>query len=203
MEEPTDEVETAREDEELIWVEMYDAGTTMVIDPFEDTPGMDSGYFRELDMEYQFPQERAGEINWLLTNTPYSGIYRPWPDGFPWRMWMDYSDRNRDDYGGPHFTFYHWDDFSGDFEPVPAPVSKVVPEADYDPGSDVDDTRAGDWLTTEEIVAAENSDDPTTWLRLPLRNEPGGRDGHNCELLNRVVLHQDHHMGPHYKLEGG
>lgn len=181
---------------------MFDAGTTLVIDPFGDTPGMDSGYFRELDMEYQFPQERSDEINWLLTNTPYSGIYRPWPDGFPWRMWMDYTDRNRDDYGGPQFTFYHWDDFSGDFEPVPAPVSKVVPEADYDPGADVDDTRAGDWLTSDEIVAAEGSSDPTTWLRLPLRNEPGGSHYHTCELGNRVVLHQDHHTGPHFKLEG-
>ena len=63
---------------------MFDAGTTLVIDPLETSvPGMDSAYFRELDMEYQFPTQRQDEINQYLVDTPFSGFLRPWPDG--WR----------------------------------------------------------------------------------------------------------------------
>lgn len=201
MEEPEDQADAAREDEKLIWAEMFDAGTTMIIDPFGDVPGMDSGYFRELDMEYTWPGERAGEINQLLVDTPFDGTLRPWPEDFPWRMWMDYTDRHRGDYGGPKFTLYHWDDFSGNYEPVPSPTAQVINAALYDPTSR-DDLRTTDWLTSAEIVAAEGSPDPTTWLRLPLRNEPGGRDGYRCDLLNPVVINQFAQGGPHYKLEG-
>jgi hypothetical protein len=185
-----------------MWLEMFDAGTTLVIDPLDDTPGMDAAYFRELDMERQFPTERQDDINDLLVDTPFSGFLRPWPEGFPWRMWMDYTDRHRGDYGGPKFTLYNWDDYSGDFSPVPAATAEVVTPTLYDPGASVDDARATDWLTSKEIEVAAGSDDPTTWLRLPLRNEVGGRDGHNCDLLNRVVITQNAHSGPHYKLVG-
>ena len=181
---------------------MYDAGTTLVIDPLVDVPGMDSAYYRELDMEYQFPATLQDQINDQLVNTPRSGVLRPWPDGFPWRMWMDYVDRMDGAYGGPKFEFFHWDDFSGDFSPVPASISQVVDPALYDPGVYVDDQRTCDWMSVEETAAAEGSSDPTTWLRLPLRNEPGGRDGHACDLLNRVVLTQHAHTGPHYKMTG-
>jgi hypothetical protein len=181
---------------------MFDAGTKMMIDPLVNIPGMDQGYYRELDMEYQFPTERQFNINDLLIDTPTSGTYRPWPDPFSWRMWMDYADRNRGDYGGPQFTLYNWDDFNGGVDPVAAPTAQVVTPALYDPLVSADDTRASDWLTPSEIQAAEGSPDPTTWLRLPLYNEPGGKQGSHCNLLNRVVLHQDGHTGPHYKLEG-
>ena len=185
----------------MIWAEMFDAGTTLVIDPLADVPGMDSAYFRSLDMEYQFPTQRQDDINQLIVDTPFSGFLRPWPDGFPWRMWMDYTDRHRGDYGGPKFTFYHWDDFSGNYDPVPAATSQVINASLYDP-TQRDDLRTTDWLTSAEIVAAEGSPDPTTWLRLPLRNEPGGRDGHRCDLLNPVVINQFAQGGPHYKVQG-
>ncbi len=182
---------------------MFDAGTTLVIDPLETSvPGMDSAYFRELDMEYQFPTQRQDEINQYLVDTPFSGFLRPWPDGFPWRMWMDYTDRHRGDYGGPQFTLYNWDDYSGDFAPVPAPTAQVITPTLYDPGANPDDTRMSDWLTPGEIQTAEGSSDPTTWLRLPLRNEPGGKDGHRCNLLNPAVITQHAHTGPHYKMVG-
>lgn len=202
MEKPAHAVDAAGEDEELIWAEMFDAGTTLVIDPLDETPGMDSAYYRALDMEYQFPGQLQAQINQYLVDTPLSGFLRPWPDGFPWRMWMDYTDRLRGDYGGPHFDLFHWDDISGDFEPVPAPTATVITATVYDPGTYRDDARVTDWFTSEEVVAAEGSSDPTTWLRLPLRNEPGGRDGHNCELLNRVVINQFAQAGPHYKMVG-
>lgn len=184
---------------------MFDAGTTMVIDPFEETPGMDSGYYRGLDMEYQFPTELQDQINQRIIDTPLSGFYRPWPDGFPWRMWMDYSNRLRGDYGGPHFDLFHWDDFSGNFEPAPAPTATVITPTLYDPGTYRDDARITDWFTTAEIQAAEGAEaanDPTTWMRLPLRNEPGGRDGYRCNLLNKVVVNQFAQAGTHYKMVG-
>lgn len=150
MEKPAHAVDAAGEDEELIWAEMFDAGTTLVIDPLDETPGMDSAYYRALDMEYQFPGQLQAQINQYLVDTPLSGFLRPWPDGFPWRMWMDYTDRLRGDYGGPHFDLFHWDDISGDFEPVPAPTATVITATVYDPGTYRDDARVTDWFTSED-----------------------------------------------------
>ena len=181
---------------------MFDAGTTMIIDPLVNIPGMDSGYFRELDMEYTWPGERQVAINNLFVDTPTNGIYRPWPDAFPWRCWMDHTDRYEGEDGGPHFTLYQWDDLFQSFDPVPLETATIIEDADYDAIADPADTRVTDWMTSEEVVAAEGSADPTTWLRQPLRNEVGGRDGHNCDLKNRVVINQAGHTGAHFTLAG-
>ena len=53
--------------------QLYDAGTTLMIDPLDTTPGMDSAYYRGLDMEYKWPRERADVINELLRVTPLTG----------------------------------------------------------------------------------------------------------------------------------
>jgi len=184
-----------------IWAEMFDAGTTMIIDPLVNVPGMDQGYFRELDMEYTWPAERQALINEELIDTPFNGTYRPWPGQFPWRMWVDYTDKYAGVSGGLKSTFYHWDQYLSDFEPVPSDLAQIEKTADYEPNVERRYERMTRQPDSEEIAATFDEPEASTeYLRLPVYNEPGGKHGANCNLLDPLILEHHGHVGYEYKL---
>ena len=185
-----------------IWAELFDVGTMMVIDPLVKVPGMDQGYYREIDMEYKWPQERASQINAAFLNTPLHGRYRPWPDPFPWRMWVDYTHRYNGDDGGLKTNLYHWDHIFNSMTRVPSPLAQIDKSADYEPNVERRYERMTDALTPEEISDASSwTGDPTTYLRLPVYNEPHSKRGVSCDLRNPAVLTHPAHVGYEFKLD--
>jgi hypothetical protein len=184
-----------------IWAEFYDAGTTMVIDPLVSVPGMDQGYYREIDMEYKWPGERAGEINDDLINTPLRGEYRPWPDPFPWRMWVDYTKRYEGADGGLKTDLYHWEYLTSSTIIAPSSLAQIEDPAVYEPNIERRYARMTNSPTTEEIAAANLwRSNPTEYLRRLLYNEAGSKHGVNCDLLQPLVMNHAAHYGYEFKL---
>jgi hypothetical protein len=173
--------------------ELYDAGTELRIDSLLSTPGMDHAYFRELDMEYQWPTQLQGEINERLRETHTTATLRPWPVPFPGRCWIDWTKRYNGPDGGLTIKPARWDIMFDDYALVPAPLTQIPDAATYDPNADMEDARLIDAKTTIEI-AAENSQ-PTEWLRQPLHNEIGGKHGGTCDLKQPTVMQQLYHVG--------
>ena len=185
-----------------IWASLYDAGTTMGIDPLVDIPGMDQGFYRELDMEYQFLNERQNAINDLIRTTDTFNTLRPWPAPFPWRMWVDYTERHTGVLGGYKANLYHWDDMLQDFEPVASDLTQIEEEDDYEPNVDRRYARITRNLNGEEISATTlYQGTPTPHLRLVLHNEVGGKYGGNFELSDPSIIHHEAHVGYEYKLD--
>ena len=186
----------------MIYAPLYDAGTRMMIDPFGDVPGMDQGYFRELDMERDWPEDRLTDINRLLRETPTKGTFRPWPEPFPWRCWVDDSDRYEGADGGPHLRLYHWPFWADGYAEAPANLSQIVAAADYDPNVDPNDERMVRSLTADEITEEMYaSGEPTKFLRQLLYNEPGAKHGAACGLGRPMLLNQHAQYGSHFKLD--
>ena len=175
--------------------DLHDAGTMLIKVPHESPPGMDLAYFRELNMEYDWPQERTGEISSLIRGVEHRVDLAPWPDKFPGNMWVDWGKRHYADQGGPKFEMYYYDLYSKEWGPVPSSLSQVTYAQDLEPGVRRLDERASDLLTQEEVSAREP--EPTKWIRLPTKNESGG-----CELETPVILSQRAHTGAAYTLTG-
>lgn len=175
---------------------LYDAATRLMLYPGDTTPGMDTGYFRALDMEADWPGDRVQEMNDLIRTTPITGTYRPWPVPFPWRSWIDVTPRYERQDGGFTIQLFHHDVLTGEYEPVPADVCAVEVGDDYDPLVSRESERMATELDQDEIQARNPS--PTEWLRLPLGNESGGRYGGLCDLRDPAVMVQRAHTGPEF-----
>ena len=184
-----------------IWAELYDAGTTLKIDPLANVPGMDQGYFRELDMEYQWPTERQTAINDDLINTPIRTEYRPWPLPFPGRCWIDYSKRYEGADGGLKTNLYHWDHIFESMELVPSDLAQIDDPTYYEPNVERRYERVTDGMTPDEIAAAYAwQGGATDYLRMKLYNEPGAKHGANCDLVEPAIMAHAAHVGYEYKL---
>jgi hypothetical protein len=182
-----------------IWAELYDAGTMMLIDPLQTTPGMDYGYYREIDMEYTWPGEFQTRINTAIRSTALEGQFRPWPEPFPWRMWIDQTPRYEGEDGGFKFNLFHWDNFHDVYNPVPSDLAQIESSAAYEPNVLRRFERTTRPQTADEISATASPGEPTPWLRTTLYNEPGGGQGSTCELLKPAVITFDNLPGYAHK----
>jgi len=178
--------------------ELYDAGSKLQYDPLAQIPGMDSGYFRALDFEYDWPQERVNEINAAIRETPLRGEFRPWPDPFPQRCWIDWTNRYEAEDGGLEIKTWQRDQLSGDFAPVPLQRSVITDPTDYNPYTDGEHARLNAEIAPEDVAAREAN--PTEWIRQKLYNEIGGKRGGQCDLKRPTVIEQLGHQGPDFRL---
>ena len=185
------------EAEAAVRAELFDAGTKLNIVPWMDTPGMNDAYFREIDMERQWPGEDAGRINAELRETPLRAELLPWPVPFAGRCWIDWTDRYSGPDGGLKIDTARHGMIFDDYSLVPAATAQIPETADYEPLINRDDERMHDTKTMEEIQADHAS--PTEWLRKPLGNEPGGVNGGHCDLRQAAVMVQDYHIGDEFR----
>ena len=177
--------------------ELFDAGTVLQKEPEQPTPGMDSAYYKEIDMEYQWPGEIQGDINERLAGTPTRVNLRPWPEPFPNRCWVDWTSRYEGADGGFKIDTTRYGMMFDDYSLVPAPTAQIPEDADYEPTIYRDDERLQDAKTVDEI-SAEN-DHPTVWLRERLGNELGGKRGPFCDLKQPTVMVQNFHVGDEFR----
>lgn len=162
-----------------------------------DTPGMQNAYFRGLDMEYQFPNELQSLINQRLRETPLREDLLPWPQPFPGRCWIDWTQRYAGQDGGLQIETVRYETMFEQYSFVNGKLTQVPKEADYDPVLNIDDERVADSKTVTEIQA--DNTHPTEWLRLPIYNEQGGKDYGYCGLENPMSLVQNHHIGDEFR----
>lgn len=170
--------------------QLFDLGSRMVIDSTNySVPGMDQGYYREINMEYDFKNssERRREMNIELREAPTEGELRPWPEPFPWRCWVDLTTRYVENQGGFKITTYRLDSMTGDYSEVPEGLSYIELGGDYDPTADRESQRMNRRVQQEDIAAVTPA--PTEWLHLPVLNR-GGR----ADLKDPAVLHQLNHL---------
>lgn len=197
MEHSRDYPDASRATEASVRVELFDAGTTLQVIPWQDSPGMDDAYFRGLDMEYTFPGDLQGPINERLRTTPLRADLSPWPVPFPGRCWIDWTPRYEGADGGLQIDTARWGVLFEDYDLVPAPTAQIPGTADYEPNVYRDDERLEDTKTVEEIQA--DWPHPTEWLRRPLGNETGGSRGGYCDLEQAAVMVQNYHIGDEFR----
>jgi hypothetical protein len=178
--------------------ELFDAGSTLTTVPWRTAPGMDDAYFRGLDMEYQFPNELQSLINQRLRETPLRKTLSPWPKPFPGRCWIDWTPRYVGQDGGLQINTVRHEVMFNQYSFVAGKLTQIPKQADYDPVTNINDTRIADAKIVEEIAAEH--DHPTEWLRRPLYNEEGGKDYGYCGLEEPVSLVQNHHIGDEFRL---
>jgi hypothetical protein len=197
MDEPADDPQSQAASRSMIRVEFFDAGTTFKIYPFQDTPGMDLGYWRELDMEYDSTQDRTEEMRNLILGVEHPMNYRPWPRPWPGYLWLDWSRNLYGDIDGPQFEIYEKDDFTGDFSIVPSARAEVYDETvqGIDLLNDLHNLRMSDNLGQDEV--RDSLEDPTAepWLRLETLNESG-----QPQLKNPIVMLHDGHEAAEFAL---
>lgn len=174
----------------MIFAEIFDCGTTFVYDRRNPIPGMDYGYYRELDMEYDFLWWRQPEINRLILDVNRRIQYRPWPNSFPGNLWVDWSKSYHGEPGGLQVKFWHYDFWGNQYHPVPAPLTQTKLKDEMKESIDPDDRRAARELDQEEIREKVPPPDNLKWLRLPLTNETG-----QPQLDAPVVIKQGGHAG--------
>jgi len=179
-------------------MELFDAGSTLNILPTRSVPGMDDGYFRQIDMEYRFTENLQTTINTALTDTPRTTTLIPWPVPFPGRCWIDWTQRYVGEDGGPKINLYRHDLGEDDYSLTPASLMQIPTDAAYDPDIDAQDERTHDYKTMVEIQAEHSS--PTEWLRRPLQNEAGGSRYGWCGLEQPVEMVHAGHTGDEYRL---
>lgn len=176
----------------MIRAELYDCGTTLQLRPDQDPPGMDIGYFRELDFEYDITDAdaRREQIRDSILAVQPKRIYRPWPRTFPGNLWIDWSRNYNGAAGGPQINIFNRDYDFDNFAPVPSPLSEVYDETDpaVSPNTNPDEARASTMLSPDEV--RESLEDPTgeDWLRTETVNESG-----QPQLKDPVVLLHDGH----------
>jgi len=157
----------------MIRAELFDLGTKFVWDPRNPIPGMDQGYYRELDMEYQFPGTRTSEINKAILEVQNPIQFRPWPRPFPGYLWIDWIRNYYGEIGGPQVKLYHKDYYTGDYSPTPEPVAQIYDMDNVKVNFDPKFERSSDLLDQEEI--RDKVEDPIAepWIRSLLANETG------------------------------
>jgi len=180
----------------VIRAELYDVGTRLIKATHLSPPGMDAAYYRETDMEYDWPQERTGEIREAVLGSEKRIELRPWPEPFPGVMWIDYTNKYIGVKGGLQLGMYNLDLFTNSFEPLPKNTSQITIGADYSPDTNRADARMGDMRSVEDVVASQP--EPTKWLRVPLLNERGSGTG----LETPATLIQECHTGAAFALDG-
>jgi hypothetical protein len=181
----------------MIRAEFFDCGTMFRIYPFQSTPGMDLGYWRELDFEHDWPSERTEQIKAEILAVPHPVEYCPWPRPFPGYMWLDWSRNLYGSIGGPQFELYQFDDVAQDFSIVPSSHAEVYDETqpNIDMMNDMRHLRTSDMLDVQEI--REHVEDPIAepWIRLPTINEAT-----QPMLKNPLVMLHDGHEAPGFAL---
>lgn len=177
--------------------ELFDAGTKLTIIPWMDTPGMNDGYFRAIDMEYQFPGDLQYQINEALRTEPTSATFLPWPRPFPARCWIDWTPRYEGEDGGLQIETARYEVGFNQYSFVSGKLTQIPTDAAYDPVVEINDTRVADSKTVDEIAA--DHDHPTEWLRRALYNEAGGKDYGYCGLEKPASLVQNHHIGDEFR----
>lgn len=177
--------------------ELFDAGTTLNILPWMDTPGMHDGYFRDLDMEYTWPGEFQTRINEALRTTETRVEFLPWPEPFPGRSWIDWTPRYEGEDGGLKIETKRYEVMFDQYSDVSGKLTQIPTDASYSPILDINDTRVADSKTIDEIQAEHEH--PTEWLRKPLSNEQGGSDYAYCQLETPAWLIQNHHIGDEFR----
>lgn len=177
----------------MIRGELFDAGTKLVYDTRVPVPGMDVAYYREIDMEYDWPQERTDQINASIVAADSRVELRPWPEPFPGNMWIDYHEYNRGEDGGFQFHFYHRDQYNPTiFDKVPLDLTQIEDPANIKPSVSRRWERMSDSLNEDEI--ADRTEPPTEFIRQPLGNESAG----TTDLRNPAVIMQRAHEGARF-----
>ena len=179
----------------MIRADLFDAGTTLIKVPHESPPGMDLAYYREIDMEHDWPAQRTGEIATDIMAVERRVDLLPWPEKFPGNMWVDQGRRHYGVDGGPQFEMYHYNLYSKEYSPLPSPLAQITYDQDAEPNAIRRDERTSDLLTADEVAAREI--DGTKWLRLPTINESGG-----CQLRTPVIMTQRAQTGAAFALTG-
>ena len=179
----------------VIRAELYDTGTRLIKASHLNKPGMEQAYFREIDMEYDWPQERTTEIQRAILGTEKRVDLAPWPERFPGVMWVDYNAKYRGDFGGLQLGMYNLDLFSYEWDPVPKNTSQILPGEEYSPDENRADARMGDLHDVDGVAASQP--EPTEWLRLPLLNETGS----TTDLQTPATLIQECHTGGAFALD--
>jgi hypothetical protein len=177
----------------MIFVELFDAGTKFVYDPRNPVPGMDQGYYRELDMEYDFRWDRREDIRNLILGVDRRIPFRPWPTPLPGNLWVDWSMSYYGAAGGLQVRFWHYDFWGDKYHPVPAELSETQKPDDQSESIDPDERRVGRELTQVEVREKVPAPDNLKWLRLELKNETG-----QPQLKAPVVIKQGGHAGTAY-----
>lgn len=174
----------------MIRAQLFDCGTKFVYDSRVSVPGMDFGYYRELDFEHDWPGERAEEIQRAVVGVDHPITYKPWPRPFPGYLWIDWVPNYYGVPGGPQVDLLHKDYYTGDYSPVPIQKAQIYDEQNVKANLETKYARTSDLLTQEEVREAVEDPISEPWLRLPLRNEI-----EQPQLGNRVVMMQDGHEG--------
>lgn len=185
----------------MIYAELFDCGTTFVKYPWNDVPGMDQGYYRELDMEHYWPSERTDEIRDAILAVPNRVDYEPWPQQLSGYLWIDWHKSYWGDVGGPQIKLWHYDFWADESHPVPAAVTmtqdrRQPPWPQYggvNESIEPLDRRSARTKTQDEIN--DNLEVPTDdkWIRLPLINEI-----EQPQLTDPVIIKQGNHQGTAY-----